>query len=111
MFVLLQLKTYRKTIGDNCLGKLLSRERRLTRRYWLEFVMLLISHQRVHPRKKRFTAAIDFLQLLAGPLIIFVRADDKFHLVARSKVFEVAIQVSLTFAATWALEVDDAMYT
>ena len=109
MFVLLKLESNRKSVGDDGFGELLAGDWRVVGGDGLEDVALLGGRQWVHPREKHFAAAINFSQMLAGPLIILTGADDEFHLVARPKVFEVAIQIPLTFAAAGAFEVDDAM--
>ena len=102
MFVLLQLKTHGKAIGDDGLGKLLLREGCLTGGHGLEFVMLLVSHQWVHPRKKHFALVVYLSQLRFGPFVIFAGADYAFHFVAWPKVFEIAFEISFLFAAAGA---------
>ena len=82
MFVLLELESHGESVGDDDLSKFTTGEGGVIGGHEFEDVALLGGRQWVHPRKKHFALAMDFLELRLGPFVIFAGADDAFHLVA-----------------------------
>lgn len=110
-FVLLNLETHGQGVGDDFFNQFHTRNRCLSGGNRFENFVLLLRRERMHPRKEQRADGVQLVRgnLLLGPVVIFLRADDELDLVGRFQVRNISKAVAGNFAAGGAFQIHDAM--
>ena len=103
------MKTHRQAIGGDGLGKFAPGKWGVIGRDRLEDVAGLIAFERVDPREEYLAFAKELAELILGPNVILMCADNAFHLVGGPEVGDVFGKVTIALAAAGAFEIDDPM--
>ncbi len=109
----LELEADREGVGDDALDEFLARERMLADGDGLERFVLLMRSQRGDPREEQGTdgGEVVLRDLLFGPVVILVCADDEFYFVRGAQVRDVLVTVARGFPTRRAFEIHDAAHT